>query len=117
MVRAHVDWEGDAVCGEERQTSRLHSSPPGQPAAVSARQPQVPTLVRPTAASCCLAEVITAHPYNNVTESIFQKIGVNLHQQPNHPLGILKARGGGGGASGGRWSVGAIVHGCGAAAA
>ena len=39
-----------------------------------------------------LAEVITSHPYNNVTDSIFQKIGVNLHQQPSHPLGILKAR-------------------------
>ncbi|KAI7835962.1 hypothetical protein COHA_010161 [Chlorella ohadii] len=35
-------------------------------------------------------EVITSHPYNNVTDSIFQKIGVNLHQQPSHPLGILK---------------------------
>lgn len=44
------------------------------------------------AAVLCLADVITAHPYNNVTESIFQKIGTNLHQQPNHPLGILKAR-------------------------
>lgn len=36
--------------------------------------------------------MITSHPYNNVTDSIFQKIGVNLHQQPSHPLGILKAR-------------------------
>lgn len=77
----------------------------------------MPTLVHPTAVPRCLAEVITAHPYNNVTESIFQKIGANLHQQPNHPLGILKARGGGGGWRGGRLSMGAIVHGCGAAAA
>ena len=27
---------------------------------------------------------------NNVTENIFNKIGVNLHQKPSHPLGILK---------------------------
>ncbi|KAL4444996.1 hypothetical protein ABPG77_004046 [Micractinium sp. CCAP 211/92] len=35
-------------------------------------------------------EVITDHPFNNVTDSIFQKIGVNLHQQPAHPIGIIK---------------------------
>jgi len=28
---------------------------------------------------------------NNVTDIIFQKIGVNLHQRPTHPLGIIKA--------------------------
>ena len=42
--------------------------------------------------ACCPsgAEVITDHPHNNVTDAIFQKIGVNLHQQPSHPLGIIK---------------------------
>jgi phenylalanyl-tRNA synthetase alpha chain len=36
------------------------------------------------------ADVITGHPYNNVTENIFQKIGANLHQRPDHPLCIIK---------------------------
>jgi len=30
------------------------------------------------------------NPDNNVTDIIFQKIGVNLHHRPNHPLGILR---------------------------
>lgn len=34
--------------------------------------------------------MITSDPYNNVTDNIFQKMGVKLHQNPNHPLGILK---------------------------
>ena len=34
--------------------------------------------------------MITDHPYNNVPESVFKKLGVNLHQRPDHPLGILK---------------------------
>jgi phenylalanyl-tRNA synthetase alpha chain len=37
-----------------------------------------------------LTEVITGHPYNNVTDNIFEKIGANLHQQPSHPIGIIK---------------------------
>lgn len=36
------------------------------------------------------AEVITDHPYNNVPENVFKKLGVNLHLRPDHPLGILK---------------------------
>lgn len=50
------------------------------------------------ACTCCitgevqagLADVITDHPYNNVPENVFTKLGVNLHQRPDHPLGILK---------------------------
>lgn len=38
-----------------------------------------------------IAEVITGHPANNVTDSIFEKIGVNLHQQAAHPIGIIKS--------------------------
>jgi len=34
--------------------------------------------------------VITEDPINNVTDNIFSKIGVNLHQKPNHPLCIIK---------------------------
>ena len=29
---------------------------------------------------------------NNVTDNIFSKIGVNLHQRESHPLGILKEK-------------------------
>lgn len=36
------------------------------------------------------AEVINGHPFNNVTDNIFEKIGVNLHHQPSHPIGIIK---------------------------
>ncbi|PSC68201.1 phenylalanine-tRNA chloroplastic mitochondrial [Micractinium conductrix] len=35
-------------------------------------------------------EVITGHPSNNVTDAIYSKIGVNLHLQPTHPIGIIK---------------------------
>uniref|UniRef100_A0A7S0N3C7 phenylalanine--tRNA ligase n=1 Tax=Pyramimonas obovata TaxID=1411642 RepID=A0A7S0N3C7_9CHLO len=35
-------------------------------------------------------EVFTSDPYNNVSESIFEKIGKNHHQNPDHPLGIIK---------------------------
>ncbi len=36
------------------------------------------------------AAVLTDHPFNNVPDSVFQKMGVNLHQRPDHPLCILK---------------------------
>lgn len=36
------------------------------------------------------ADVLTSHPFNNVTENIFQKLGANLHLRPDHPLCILK---------------------------
>ena len=35
-------------------------------------------------------EVITDHPFNNVTENIFAKIGANLHRRPDHPICIIK---------------------------
>lgn len=35
-------------------------------------------------------DVITSNQANNVTDNIFQKIGVNLHQQSNHPICIIK---------------------------
>lgn len=35
--------------------------------------------------------MITDDPHNNVTDGIFQKIGTNLHQQPHHPIGIIKS--------------------------
>ena len=35
--------------------------------------------------------VITSDPYNNVTENIYAKLGVNLHLQPNHPLSIIRS--------------------------
>eukprot|EP01025_Chloroclados_australasicus_P031568 TRINITY_DN318_c0_g1_i1.p1 TRINITY_DN318_c0_g1~~TRINITY_DN318_c0_g1_i1.p1 ORF type:complete len:419 (+),score=43.41 TRINITY_DN318_c0_g1_i1:67-1323(+) len=35
-------------------------------------------------------EVILSNDINNVTESIYDKIGINLHQQENHPLCIIK---------------------------
>jgi len=34
--------------------------------------------------------VLTDHPFNNVPDSVFQKMGMNLHQRPDHPLCILK---------------------------
>ena len=36
------------------------------------------------------AEVITDHPFNNVTENIFAKLGANLHRRPDHPICIIK---------------------------
>lgn len=37
-----------------------------------------------------LAEVITGKPSNNITENIYNKIGVNLHKQSAHPLNIIR---------------------------
>jgi hypothetical protein len=34
--------------------------------------------------------VIKQDPANNITEYIYSKMGVNLHHQPNHPIGIIK---------------------------
>ena len=36
------------------------------------------------------AEVITGDPACNVTDNIHQKMGFKLHQNPNHPLCIIK---------------------------
>ncbi|KAK2079369.1 hypothetical protein QBZ16_003060 [Prototheca wickerhamii] len=33
---------------------------------------------------------MTTHPANNVPENIYEKIGTNLHQQPDHPIAIIK---------------------------
>jgi hypothetical protein len=35
-------------------------------------------------------QVLTQDPNNNVTEYIYSKMGINLHHQPNHPIGIIK---------------------------
>lgn len=36
-------------------------------------------------------EVMTSDPANNVSDAIFTRMGAQLHQQPAHPLGIIKA--------------------------
>jgi hypothetical protein len=36
------------------------------------------------------ADVLKSHPFNNVTENIFAKIGANLHRRPDHPICIIK---------------------------
>ncbi|XRB08820.1 phenylalanine--tRNA ligase alpha subunit [Pycnococcus provasolii] len=36
------------------------------------------------------SDVIKAHPRNNVSDYIFNKVGVNLHHRREHPLGILR---------------------------
>lgn len=35
-------------------------------------------------------QVLTQDAGNNVTEYIYSKMGINLHHQPNHPIGIIK---------------------------
>lgn len=35
-------------------------------------------------------QVLTQDPANNVTEYIYSKMGINLHHQPSHPIGIIK---------------------------
>lgn len=35
-------------------------------------------------------EVLTNDPANNVSDYIYSKLGINLHQQRDHPLGIIK---------------------------
>ncbi len=34
--------------------------------------------------------VITGHPSNNVPESVYEKMGSNLHRRPDHPICIIK---------------------------
>ncbi|KAL3157791.1 hypothetical protein ABBQ32_012215 [Trebouxia sp. C0010 RCD-2024] len=48
------------------------------------------TLTTSSAVTVSREDVITGNQANNVTDNIFQKIGVNLHQQPNHPICIIK---------------------------
>lgn len=35
-------------------------------------------------------DVVKEDPTNNVPDSIFSKLGLQLHRRDNHPLGILK---------------------------
>ncbi|GLC48484.1 hypothetical protein PLESTB_000103000 [Pleodorina starrii] len=35
-------------------------------------------------------EVITGSPDNNITDYIYDKMGMDLHRQPDHPIGIIK---------------------------
>eukprot|EP00879_Flechtneria_rotunda_P002275 GHRR01002466.1.p1 GENE.GHRR01002466.1~~GHRR01002466.1.p1 ORF type:complete len:460 (+),score=170.06 GHRR01002466.1:209-1588(+) len=35
-------------------------------------------------------QVLTQDLANNITDYIYSKMGVNLHHQPNHPIGIIK---------------------------
>ncbi|ETV96222.1 phenylalanine-tRNA ligase [Aphanomyces invadans] len=43
-------------------------------------------------ASSRFPDLITGDPYNNVSEAIASKVGMNLHRQPNHPLNIIKTK-------------------------
>lgn len=36
-------------------------------------------------------DVLTSDPNNNISDLIFEKIGVNLHKQPGHPLCTIKS--------------------------
>lgn len=40
--------------------------------------------------TCKCAEIVKDDPTNNVPDSIFSKLGLQLHRRNNHPLGILK---------------------------
>ncbi|KAL0036574.1 hypothetical protein WJX79_001087 [Trebouxia sp. C0005] len=51
---------------------------------------QQKALTTSSAVTVSREDVITNNQANNVTDNIFQKIGVNLHQQPNHPICIIK---------------------------
>ena len=44
----------------------------------------------PAVGTALIDEVTAAHPRNNVPPSIVEKLGVNLHRQKEHPLGILR---------------------------
>jgi phenylalanyl-tRNA synthetase alpha chain len=35
-------------------------------------------------------EIFTKDPANNVSDYIYEKMGINLHQQRDHPIGIIK---------------------------
>ena len=42
------------------------------------------------ASAIARSDIIRDNPKNNVTDTIFSKLGTNLHQRPEHPLGIIK---------------------------
>ena len=44
----------------------------------------------PAVGTALIDEVTAAHPRNNVPPSIVEKLGMNLHRQKEHPLGILR---------------------------
>eukprot|EP00276_Gloeochaete_wittrockiana_P017091 CAMPEP_0184338300 /NCGR_PEP_ID=MMETSP1089-20130417/6824_1 /TAXON_ID=38269 ORGANISM="Gloeochaete wittrockiana, Strain SAG46.84" /NCGR_SAMPLE_ID=MMETSP1089 /ASSEMBLY_ACC=CAM_ASM_000445 /LENGTH=468 /DNA_ID=CAMNT_0026664717 /DNA_START=40 /DNA_END=1446 /DNA_ORIENTATION=- len=39
-----------------------------------------------------LDSILAKNPNNNVSEGVAKKIGINLHQRPSHPLGIIKRK-------------------------
>lgn len=45
---------------------------------------------RPGPAAPPKDQVLTQDPANNVSEYIYSKMGINLHHQPSHPIGIIK---------------------------
>ncbi|KAL6776743.1 TSF2 [Auxenochlorella protothecoides x Auxenochlorella symbiontica] len=59
-------------------------------ASAAAAEPSVSTPAERGCARPPRSEILTDHPSNNVPESIYEKLGVNLHQRPSHPLGIIK---------------------------
>lgn len=60
----------------------------------AAAEPPSPWALRSVATSTVKppsrGEVITQDPDNNVSDYIYEKIGVNLHLKPDHPIGIIK---------------------------
>ena len=57
---------------------------------ISASAAAAPSASRTQRAPPKRDEVITGDPANNVSDYIFDKIGVNLHHQVDHPIGMIK---------------------------
>jgi phenylalanyl-tRNA synthetase alpha chain len=80
------------LCGrQQRPFARINSSSSSarsrralRPLATAAVE------VRSGPAAPAKDQVLTSDPANNVTEYIYSKMGINLHHQPNHPIGIIK---------------------------
>mmetsp|Transcript_13109 Transcript_13109/g.43185 ORF Transcript_13109/g.43185 Transcript_13109/m.43185 type:complete len:440 (-) Transcript_13109:548-1867(-) len=79
QVQAHAQVLGGA------------SAEPRRSLATRALQPHRTACTAVTASAPPKEEVITSDPNNNISEHIYNKLGVNLHLNPDHPLGILKA--------------------------
>jgi hypothetical protein len=95
-----------ASASRNRRSVRMHGTKPQQQQlAARTLRPGVAApqmgLLRPCVARAAVAvregralpareEVITGQEGNNVSDYIYQKMGANLHQQPDHPIGIIK---------------------------
>ena len=81
-VLARTRAAGIASCQHQHQHLHQHQQHVRRLATTRAPLPNKP--------AATASDVLTGHPNNNVTPSIAERIGRNLHRQQDHPLNNIK---------------------------